>query len=86
MPRRYSDYPDSYYCWNLISSIGAIISINRILFLIFIIFERLISKRLILFKFHQSSLEWLNNYPPFDHSLIEIPLISKNKIKNIFNK
>lgn len=86
IPRRYSDYPDSYYCWNLISSIGAIISINRILFLIFIIFERLISKRLILFKFHQSSLEWLNNYPPLDHSLVEIPLISKNKIKNIFNK
>nr|DBA43781.1 TPA_asm: COX1 [Bombus opulentus] len=86
MPRRYSDYPDSYYCWNLISSIGAMISMNSMLFLIFIIFESMISKRLILFKFNQSSLEWLNNYPPYDHSLIEIPLLMKNKIKNIFNK
>nr|DBA43534.1 TPA_asm: COX1 [Bombus balteatus] len=86
MPRRYSDYPDSYYCWNLISSIGAMISMNSMLFLIFIIFESLISKRLILFKFNQSSLEWLNNYPPLEHSLIEIPLILKNMIKNIFNK
>jgi hypothetical protein len=55
-------------------------------FLIFIIFERLISKRLVLFKFNQSSLEWLNNYPPYDHSLVEIPLLIKNKVKNIFNK
>nr|BDG58010.1 cytochrome c oxidase subunit 1 [Bombus pseudobaicalensis]BDT56445.1 cytochrome c oxidase subunit 1 [Bombus pseudobaicalensis] len=86
MPRRYSDYPDSYYCWNLISSIGAMISMNSVLFLIFIIFESMISKRLVLFKFHQSSLEWLNNYPPYDHSLVEIPLLMKNKIKNIFNK
>ena len=73
--RRYSDYPDSYYCWNFLSSIGSIISINRLLFLIYIIFERFIklSKRFILFKFYQSSLEWLNNYPPFDHSFNEIP-------------
>nr|BDG58014.1 cytochrome c oxidase subunit 1 [Bombus yezoensis] len=85
MPRRYSDYPDSYYCWNLISSIGATISLNSMLFLIFIIFESLISKRMILFKFNQSSLEWLNNYPPYEHSLIEIPLLINNKIKNIFN-
>nr|ALO64604.1 cytochrome c oxidase subunit I [Bombus lapidarius] len=85
MPRRYSDYPDSYYCWNLISSIGAMISMNSLMLLIFIIFESLISKRLILFKFHQSSLEWLNNYPPFNHSLMETPLLMNNKIKNIFN-
>ena len=85
IPRRYSDYPDSYYCWNFLSSIGSIISINRLLFLIYIIFERFISKRFILFKFYQSSLEWLNNYPPFDHSFNEIPLLIFNKIKNIFN-
>nr|AAL57234.1 cytochrome c oxidase subunit I [Melipona bicolor] len=86
MPRRYSDYPDSYYCWNMISSLGSMISMNSLLFMMFIIFESLMSKRFILFKFHQSSLEWLNNYPPFNHMCNEIPLLMKNKIKNIFNK
>nr|WOF82966.1 cytochrome c oxidase subunit I [Tetragonisca angustula] len=86
MPRRYSDYPDSYYCWNFLSSLGSMISMNSLLFLIFIIFESLLSKRFILFKFYQSSLEWLNNYPPFDHMFNEIPLLIFNKVKNIFNK
>nr|BBA21003.1 cytochrome c oxidase subunit I [Apis cerana] len=78
MPRRYSDYPDSYYCWNSISSLGSMISLNSIIFLIFIILESLISKRMMLFKFNQSSLEWLNFYPPLDHSHLEIPLLIKN--------
>ena len=87
IPRRYSDYPDSYYCWNSISSIGSIISLNRIIFLIFIILERLISKRILLFKFNQSSLEWLNFLPPLDHSHLEIPLLIKNlNLKSILIK
>ena len=77
IPRRYSEYPDAYYCWNLISSIGAIISLNRTILFIFIIIERLISKRLILFKFNQGSLEWSQNYPPFNHSFNEIPIVTK---------
>ncbi len=85
MPRRYSDYPDSYYCWNFMSSVGSIISINRLLFLVYIIYERLVSKRLVIFKFSQSSLEWLNVYPPLDHSINETPLILVNKVKNILN-
>nr|ALO64633.1 cytochrome c oxidase subunit I [Andrena haemorrhoa] len=77
MPRRYSEYPDTYYCWNLLSSMGAIISLNSMILFIFIMLESFMSKRLIMFKFNQSSLEWSQNYPPFNHSFNEIPMITK---------
>nr|ALO64511.1 cytochrome c oxidase subunit I [Andrena cineraria] len=77
MPRRYSEYPDTYYCWNLLSSMGAIISLNSMILFIFIMLESLMSKRMIMFKFNQGSLEWSQNYPPFNHSFNEIPIIMK---------
>lgn len=76
MPRRYSDYPDNFLSWNIISSIGSLISIIRLIFLIFIIWEALSSKRKIISIFFlRSSLEWLNHYPPKNHSYDEIPSI-----------
>nr|UPX88734.1 cytochrome c oxidase subunit I [Andrena flavipes] len=77
MPRRYSEYPDTYYCWNLLSSMGAIISLNSTILFIFIMLESFMSKRLIMYKFNQGSLEWSQNYPPFNHSFNEIPIIMK---------
>nr|QNV11973.1 cytochrome c oxidase subunit I [Formica polyctena]QNV11985.1 cytochrome c oxidase subunit I [Formica rufa] len=76
MPRRYSEYPDSYLSWNIISSIGSFISITSLIFLMFLIWEALSSKRMIMNLFFlNSSLEWLNSYPPFNHSYNEIPSI-----------
>nr|YP_010154765.1 cytochrome c oxidase subunit I [Amegilla calceifera]QQX28000.1 cytochrome c oxidase subunit 1 [Amegilla calceifera] len=77
MPRRYSDYPDSYYCWNLISSLGSLISFNGLLLLLYIILESFICKRLVLFKFNMS-LEWMNFTPPLNHSYVEVPLLLKS--------
>lgn len=76
IPRRYSDYPDNFLSWNIISSIGSIISIIRLIFLIFIIWESLSSKRKVIRIFYlNSSLEWLNSYPPKNHRYDEIPSI-----------
>lgn len=74
IPRRYSDYPDNFINWNIISSIGSLISILRLTILIFIIWEALASKRIIINIFFLApSLEWLNNLPPLNHSYNEIP-------------
>jgi cytochrome c oxidase subunit 1 len=77
IPRRYSDYPNSFLTWNIISSIGTYISITRILIFIFIIWERIISKRTtISYTTSTSSIEWINNNPPIDHTHNHAPIIS----------
>jgi cytochrome c oxidase subunit 1 len=76
MPRRYSDYPDSYTSWNIVSSIGSTLSFIRIIFFIIIIWERIISNKVNIFSNHlNSSIEWLQNLPPAEHRYNEIPLL-----------
>nr|YP_009526491.1 cytochrome c oxidase subunit I [Tachaea chinensis]ATO58507.1 cytochrome c oxidase subunit 1 [Tachaea chinensis]QGT15726.1 cytochrome c oxidase subunit 1 [Tachaea chinensis] len=75
MPRRYSDYPDMFSLWNSISSIGSMISIISAILFLMIIWEALISQRIVLFpKNMNSSLEWFQQSPPHNHSFNEIPL------------
>lgn len=76
IPRRYSDYPDTFLSWNIISSIGSLISILRLTLLIFIIWEALsIKKKVINIFFLNASLEWQNTYPPLNHRYNEIPAL-----------
>nr|YP_010036050.1 cytochrome c oxidase subunit I [Uvaroviola multispinosa]QQQ88959.1 cytochrome c oxidase subunit I [Uvaroviola multispinosa] len=78
MPRRYSDYPDAYTSWNVISSIGSTISIMSIIMFIMIMWESMIKNRMIIFSMNMSSsTEWLQNNPPAEHSYSELPLINK---------
>nr|YP_010736820.1 cytochrome c oxidase subunit I [Macropsis huangbana]WEP24694.1 cytochrome c oxidase subunit I [Macropsis huangbana] len=78
MPRRYSDYPDSFTSWNTLSSIGSMISMTSILLMNFIIMESLMSKRTVVFsKNNYSSIEWLQKTPPQEHSYSELPIIMK---------
>nr|AXS65882.1 cytochrome c oxidase subunit 1 [Bostrichoidea sp. 4 KM-2017] len=78
MPRRYSDYPDAYLTWNIISSIGSMISLMSIIMFIIIIWESFSSNRNSISSLSMStSIEWLQNYPPSEHSYSELPLISK---------
>jgi len=77
IPRRYSDFPDAYLTWNIISSIGSLISIIRIFFLLFIIWERFISSRKRIYPLNLiSSIEWFQSLPPAEHSYSELPLIT----------
>jgi len=78
MPRRYSDYPDFFRGWNLVSSLGSILSTIRILFFLWIIWESLSFKRLIINShFLNSFLEWNINLPPVNHSFSELSKLLK---------
>jgi len=49
MPRRYSDYPDAYFLYNMISRYGSIISVVAIVGFLFIVWERVIRQRSLVF-------------------------------------
>uniref|UniRef100_Q642X4 Cytochrome c oxidase subunit 1 n=9 Tax=Clymenella torquata TaxID=292503 RepID=Q642X4_CLYTO len=69
MPRRYSDYPDTYLKWNIISSAGSMISFVALLFFIFILWEALSAQRGVIAASHLgAALEWQDLAPfPLDH-------------------
>nr|AVT44062.1 cytochrome c oxidase subunit I [Podagrion sp. JY-2018] len=76
MPRRYSDYPDSYLCWNIVSSIGSVISLMSTLLFFFIMMESFMSMRMIIFmKNTNISIEFMMSYPSAYHSFYELPKI-----------
>nr|YP_009058220.1 cytochrome c oxidase subunit I [Empoasca vitis]AIL29199.1 cytochrome c oxidase subunit I [Empoasca vitis]QFO89457.1 cytochrome c oxidase subunit 1 [Empoasca flavescens] len=77
-PRRYSDYPDIYSFWNFLSSLGSVISLFSVLFFMFIVWESMISKRLVMFKNNNlTSIEWFQLTPPSEHSYSELPILVK---------
>nr|ART66018.1 cytochrome c oxidase subunit 1 [Polycheles coccifer] len=77
MPRRYSDYPDMFTPWNIMSSLGSLISMMAVLGFLFILWEAFLVNRPVLFSnFLASSIEWSHPYPPADHSYLETPLIT----------
>jgi cytochrome c oxidase subunit 1 len=79
IPRRYSDYPDAFTSWNIVSSIGSTISLVGILFFIFIIWERISTNRISLYASQlSSSIEWYQKIPPIEHSYAELPLLRGN--------
>lgn len=72
IPRRYSDYPDRYTRWNVISRIGSLLSLLAILIFILIVWEALFINRYILWSLTlASSLDWSRNFPPSDHNPLE---------------
>lgn len=89
LPRRYSDYPDAFTGWNVISSVGSLISLVAVIFFVYVIFEGLASNRIApnnpwkaneLFTANTdievaTSLEWLQTSPPSFHTYQELPYV-----------
>nr|YP_010610760.1 cytochrome c oxidase subunit I [Bolitaena pygmaea]WAP91580.1 cytochrome c oxidase subunit I [Bolitaena pygmaea] len=72
MPRRYSDYPDSFTKWNMLSSMGSMLSLTAVLFFMFIVWESMSSQRTVIWSNHlNTSLEWNNRLPVDFHNLEE---------------
>lgn len=66
MPRRYSDYSDSFYLWNFVSSIGSVISIFSLIFFSFIIWESYA---------HPVIVKNLNRAPSFAENHFSSPIL-----------
>lgn len=77
MPRRYSDYPDALIKWNVVSSIGSLLSFTALLFFIFILWEAFASQRTVIARPHiPTSIEWRDILPLDFHNLRETGIIT----------
>ena len=58
-------------------TIGSSISLLGIIFLLFIIWKRIIANRQAIYLIQlNSSIEWYQNIPPAEHSYSELPLLT----------
>jgi len=71
IPRRYIIYSDYIIFWNLISSLGSLITLIFFFIFIYLFIESLISKRLLLFKIKIFNIEWIFNIPILNHTFNE---------------
>nr|YP_004857877.2 cytochrome c oxidase subunit I [Stenopirates sp. HL-2011] len=78
MPRRYSDYPDNFTLWNIISSMGSTMSVISMIMFMLIIWESMMKMRIKMSSYNSTpSLEWIQKYPPSEHSYFELPMMYK---------
>ena len=81
MPRRYSDFPDSFYFWNLSSSLGSVVSLVSLIFFTYLVWDSFsIKMGLVHFNRTTSSLEAEGFFPLSEHTLdFSIKSITINK-------
>nr|QIT06531.1 cytochrome c oxidase subunit 1 [Sminthurides bifidus] len=76
MPRRYSDYPDMYSTWNLVSSLGSYTSLAAVLLFSMILWEGLSSSRAVNNSLINATfMEWTHSFPPSEHTYTELSLM-----------
>lgn len=68
MPRRYSDYPDAFFYWNIVRRLGSLISLGAVILFLGILWEAFSRRRPALISwFGASSLEAFHPFPPLEH-------------------
>jgi len=78
IPRRYSDYPDSYHFWNVVARVGSIISVVSVIYFIFILWEAISAHRPALCNnMRRTSLENFHSFPPLNHRYPSIPVVAQ---------
>jgi len=78
MPRRYIDYPDAYWQWNFVSSIGAYIAGVATLVFLYAVYEAFARKRVAganPWGVGATTLEWTLSSPPPFHQYETLPRI-----------
>jgi cytochrome c oxidase subunit I len=78
MPRRYIDYPDAYWEWNFVSSIGAYIAGVATIVFLYTVYEAFAAKRLAganPWGVGADTLEWTLPSPPPFHQYETLPRI-----------
>lgn len=76
IPRRYSDYPDAFVFWNVISSLGSLISLFAVMYFLILIWEGLLLKNSNFSLYYVGrSLEWINNVPPINHTFNQLRIL-----------
>lgn len=76
MPRRYSDYPDAYTKWNVVSSFGSILSFIALLLFICMLYEAFSVQRSVISPTNlPTSLEWQISMPLSFHNIPETSII-----------
>ena len=77
IPRRYSDYPDCYATWNVVSSLGAYLSLVSMVLFMVMLLEAFISNRVVFFPLRAStSVEWQHPTPPADHRYKDLLVVT----------
>lgn len=80
MPRRYSDFPDFFSSWNIISSMGSVLSMLSSVMMVLIIIEAIAWPRSNLnSSFKNSNAEWFNGYSTPRHTFNQ-SIVTFNKL------
>jgi len=76
IPRRYSDYPDSYLYWNRIARMGSVVTTVSVIMFLFILWESIVSHRVVLItNRNRTSIEWTHITPPLNHRYPSLPVL-----------